>query len=137
MIMSRKQLRTLTHTYVKINANIAPEKAWCTDDGRHMELISACAKQNRSSKTKYRKVWRALVSCTEGVLASGRGVIVEKVRINDAAEILPLTRSASVAAELVASEILGCASTGMSVVHRCHRVSRLGAHAVDIFLLVG
>ncbi|CAM9997859.1 unnamed protein product [Scytosiphon promiscuus] len=44
-----------------------------------MELISACAKQNRSSKSKYRKVWRALVSCTEGVLASGRGVILEKL----------------------------------------------------------
>lgn len=49
---------------------------------RHMELVSACAKQNRSSKTKYRKVWRALVSCTEGVLASGRGAIIDKVRMD-------------------------------------------------------
>ncbi|CAM9634616.1 unnamed protein product [Ectocarpus sp. 8 AP-2014] len=44
-----------------------------------MDLISACAKQNRSSKSKYHRVWRALVSCAEEVLASGRGATVEKL----------------------------------------------------------
>ncbi|CAM9402830.1 unnamed protein product [Pylaiella littoralis] len=44
-----------------------------------MELIFACAKQNRASQTKYGKVWKALVSCTEMVLASGRGVMIEKL----------------------------------------------------------
>ncbi|CAN0043467.1 unnamed protein product [Ectocarpus fasciculatus] len=44
-----------------------------------MDLISACAKQNRSSKSKCHKVWRALVSCAEEVLASGRGATIEKL----------------------------------------------------------
>lgn len=44
-----------------------------------MEVVAECAKNNRASKSKYRRVWRALVACTEGVLSSGRGVIVEKV----------------------------------------------------------
>ncbi|CAM9850835.1 unnamed protein product [Ectocarpus sp. 12 AP-2014] len=44
-----------------------------------MDLISACAKQNRSSKSKYHRVWRALVSCAEEVLASGRGAQIEKL----------------------------------------------------------
>ncbi|CAM9112823.1 unnamed protein product [Ectocarpus sp. 4 AP-2014] len=44
-----------------------------------MDLISACAKQNRSSKSKYHRVWRALVSCAEEVLASGRGATIEKL----------------------------------------------------------
>lgn len=44
-----------------------------------MELVAECARNNRASKSKYSKVWKALVACTEGVLSSGRGVIVEKV----------------------------------------------------------
>ncbi|CBJ32392.1 hypothetical protein Esi_0335_0004 [Ectocarpus siliculosus] len=44
-----------------------------------MDLISACAKQNRSSKSKYQRVWRALVLCAEEVLASGRGATIEKL----------------------------------------------------------
>ncbi|CAM9660315.1 unnamed protein product [Ectocarpus sp. 13 AM-2016] len=43
-----------------------------------MDLISACAKQNRSSRSKYHRAWRALVSCAEEVLASGRGAQIEK-----------------------------------------------------------
>lgn len=46
-----------------------------------MELIYDCATENRASQAKYGKVWKALVSCTEMVLASGRGVIIEKVSI--------------------------------------------------------
>jgi len=57
---------------------------------RTMELVSECAKSNRASKTKYLKVWRALVSCTEAVLASGRGVHVEKVkRVNTKTAAIP------------------------------------------------
>ena len=46
-----------------------------------MELVAECARNNRASKSKYRKVWKAMVACTEGVLSSGRGVIVEKVSV--------------------------------------------------------
>lgn len=42
-------------------------------------FLSACAKRDRGSQAEYRRVWDAVVSCTEGVLASGRGAVIEQV----------------------------------------------------------
>ena len=43
-------------------------------------FLSACAKRDRRSQEEYGSVWDALVSCTEGILGSGRGAVIEQVR---------------------------------------------------------
>eukprot|EP00904_Undaria_pinnatifida_P005340 jgi/Undpi1/1936/HiC_scaffold_12.g05323.m1 len=46
---------------------------------RNERFLSACAKLDHASHAEYRRVWDALVSCTEGILGSGRGAVIEQL----------------------------------------------------------